>query len=81
MPVVATANGASRLAGEPGMVRRWTGTVSGPWGVPVRYDCQAESAQQARVVIAEQAQTTPVEVRDVARTCGIFSPVEAGDPR
>ena len=34
------------------MVRSWTGSVSGPWGVPVRFDCQAESAQQARVVIA-----------------------------
>ena len=69
------------MADGSGMVRSWTATVFRPWGVPVRYDCQAASARQARVVIAGLAQTTPGEVRDVARTCGIFSPVEAGDPR
>ena len=61
--------------------RSWTGTVDGPWGVPVRYDCRADSAERARSVIAEQAHRTPTDVHDVARTCGVFGPGEVGDPR
>ena len=61
--------------------RSWTATVTGPLGVQVRYDCRADSVEAARVVIAGLARRDPAEVRDVARTCGIFAAAEVGDPR
>ena len=75
-------------AGKGGLrwptVRGWFGvgrrTVFRPRGVSVRYDCQAERRAGAGGD-RELADRAPGEVRDVARTCGIFSPVEAGDPR
>ena len=62
-------------------VRSWTATVTGPWGVSVRYDCSAVDGVQARAVIAQLALCVPGEVHDLARTCGIFTDAEAGDPR
>ena len=47
----------------------------------MRYDCRADSAERARLVIAEQAHRAPTDVHDVARTCGVFAPGEVGDPR
>ena len=69
-----TQSGADR-------VRTWTGTVAGPWGVSVRYDCRASSADQARRVIAGLASCDPGQVTDLARVCAIYGPVEAGEPR
>lgn len=62
-------------------VRSWTATVTGPWGVSVRYDCRAETAEQARAVIAGLARRDAGEVRNLARSCGIFADSEPGDPR
>jgi hypothetical protein len=62
-------------------VRSWTGTVTDLWQVSVRYDCRAESVDQARRVIAGLASCDPGQVSDLARTCPIFGRVEAGDPR
>ena len=39
------------------------------------------SADQARRVIAGLAACDPGQVTDLARTCPVFGPVEAGDPR
>ena len=39
------------------------------------------SADQARRVIAGLADCDPGQVADLARTCPIYGPVEAGDPR
>ena len=39
------------------------------------------SADQARRVIAGLAACDPGQVADLARTCPVFGPVEAGDPR
>ena len=61
--------------------RSWTGTVDGPWGVSVRYDCRADDAEEARLIISERAHRPPVDVRGLARTCGVFAPWEVGDPR
>ncbi len=43
--------------------RSWTGTVDGPWGVSVRYDCRADDAEEARLIISERAHRPPVDVR------------------
>ncbi|GAA3610597.1 hypothetical protein [Microlunatus ginsengisoli] len=62
-------------------VSSWTGTVTGLWQIPVRYDCRASSVDQARLVIARMASCDPGQVADLARTCPVFGRPEAGDPR
>ena len=70
-----------RMSRERSGVRAWTGTVTDLWQVAVRYDCRATSADHARRVIAGLAACDPGQVADLARTCPVFGPVEAGDPR
>ena len=72
---------AGRAQEGRSMARTWTGTVTDLWQVSVRYDCRATSADQARRVIAGLAACDPGQVTDLARTCPVFGPVEAGDPR